>query len=419
MGRLIFVFFLSLLLLFSPAAEEPRHAGLEETLYGVEPPEITYAPAAVVLDFDTGEILYARNPDVPRVPASLTKLVTIYTALHASGEGLFPLEEALPVDPRSFAGAMAPGSSLMFLGPDQRVSGWDLLRGLAVSSGNDAATEVALRVSGSVGAFAARMNERVRSMGYSSLFFEEAAGLSPGNRITAREMALFTRAFLRQWPETLDSLFSLTHFAYPEARHFANSTMQGGTILQHNRNTLLDRYPGADGLKTGYTSAAGYNLAATAVRDDRRLLVVVLGIDAPNHAEGAERRTADAIALLDWGFDAFRTVRPARPDPGELRVLGGRQRTVSLVVPDPPPLVLPADALGLLRGEILLPDHIWAPRQEGDTAGTVRYLLGDRLLAEVPVLVPARLEEGNLFRRLWDRLALWFSDLAARLSGRV
>ncbi|TVR68980.1 MAG: D-alanyl-D-alanine carboxypeptidase [Spirochaetaceae bacterium] len=176
----------------------------------------------------------------------------------------------------------------------------------------------------------------------------------------------------------------------------------------------MDRYPGADGLKTGYTSAAGYNLAATAVREGRRLVVVVLGIDAPDHIEGSQRRTADAITLLDWGFENFRTITPARPDPGTLKVLGGRERTVALAVPEPPPLVLPSEAVGLLRGEIELPDYAWAPLGEGERAGSVRYLLADQVLAEIPIVYRVPVEEGHFFRRLWDRLSLWFSDLAAR-----
>lgn len=397
------------------AADGTSRAYHEELLFEISPPEISFAPVAVVMDYDTGEVLFGRNPDTPHVPASLTKLVTIYAALESSREGNFPLDQPLPVDPRAYASAMAPGSSLMFLGPDQFVSGWDLLRGLAVSSGNDAAVEVALRASGSVSAFSGFMNSLVRSLGLGTFYFEEAAGLSPGNRITAREMALFTRILLEEWPETVDTLFALPHFAYPEAHHYSREVLQGGTILQHNRNTLLDMYPGADGLKTGYTSAAGYNLAATATRDGRRLIVVVLGIDAPNHIAGAERRTRDAIELLDWGFTNFRTVRPARPDPGLLRVLGGRERSVALLMPDPPPLVVPASDIGSLRGEIELPDHVWAPRQAGERAGTVRYVLGDRHLAEVPLLFETTVGEGNIFRRIWDRLALWWAGLTGRV----
>lgn len=392
-------------------AEEQETSCLENVYRAVSPPAPAYAPVAVVMDFETGTVLYQRNGDEPRVPASLTKLISVYTALEASRDGGFPLDEALPVDPRSYHYVMAPGSSLMFLGPDQHVSGWDLLRGLVVSSGNDAAVETALRVSGSVGGFAAEMNRIVRSLGMRTMFFEEPAGLSPGNRVTAREMARFTRVLLKEWPETVDSLFTLPYFAYPEAHHYSRHVLQGGTILQHNRNLLLEHYPGADGLKTGYTSAAGYNLVASAVRDGRRLIVVILGVDAPNHLQGGRRRTEDAVALFDWGFETFQTITPDTPDPGVLPVKGGRERTARLTVDSAPSLVLPRAALSSLRGEIDVPDFLWAPQEAGDQVGTIRYYHDQCLLAEVPIRLETTMEQGGLLRRLWDRFIVWWGSV--------
>lgn len=382
--------------------------------FAIRPPDLEYAPVALVMDSATGDILYGRNVDEPRIPASLTKLVTIYTALEASRSGDFLLDEPRKVHPRAFADAMPPGSSLMFLGSGQFVDGWDLLRGLAVSSGNDASVEVAIRISGSVSAFAGLMNATVRSLGFSRMYFEEAAGLSPGNRITAREMASFTRILLEEWPQTLEQLFALRGFRYPEARHYPESALQGGTIYQQNRNTLLDSYPGADGLKTGYTGAAGYNLVASASRDDRRLIVVLLGIDAADHSDGARRRTKDATVLLDWGFEEFDTLFPVRPDPGTITVWGGRVRSSLLSVDKPPPITLPRDATASLRGSIEVSDSVWAPLEAGTQVGTVRYFRGECLVSEVPVRIAEGVEKGGILRRIWDYLRWWLRETVNR-----
>ncbi len=375
------------------------------------PPEIRHARAAVLMDHRTGTVLYARNPDEPRVPASLTKLVAIYTALDAARQGEFDLDSPGPISPSAYASAVPPGSSLMFLGPEQTVDGWDLLRGLAISSGNDSAVEVALRVSGSVGAFSNRMNRVARDLGFQGMFFEEPAGLSPGNRVTAREMAQFSRLLLQEWPRTVEQLFSLPSFAYPEARHFSDGILRGNTIVQENRNLLLREYPGAEGLKTGYTSAAGYNLAASAVRDERRLIAIVLGVDGSSHLEGGLRRSADATELLDWGFDNFTTLEPVVPSIPAVTIWGSRIPVLEAGRPLVDPIVVPVSALGRLRGEIILPENLWAPLGENEEIGTLRYHIDGCTVLTVPVLAGQEIPEGSVFRRMWDRLRWWIRSL--------
>ncbi|WP_018527194.1 D-alanyl-D-alanine carboxypeptidase family protein [Alkalispirochaeta alkalica] len=392
----------------------PREHSAAER-FSVPPPFVEYAPVVAIMDYTTGTILYERGIDAEWVPASVTKLVTVYTALEASRDDRFPLEEALPVHPEAYARAMPPRSSLMFLGPDQLVNGWDLLRGLAVSSGNDAAVEVALRVAGSVSSFAGEMNRSVHSLGLKSLYFEEPSGLSPGNRITAREIALFTRVFIERWPESLPKLFSLQSFAYPEARHFPGGRLQGNTIIQYNRNTLLRDYPGVDGMKTGYTSAAGYNVVATARRGDQRLIAVVLGVAGPTHLEGGRRRSQDAISLFDWAFSSFQTVPLALPPPQDIPVWGGRERFGTVAAEQNLSVVIPAGTESLLRGEVEMPDSVWAPRERTSPAGKVRYFLGEEPLLEVPLWFAQPLEAGGFLRRSWDRLRWWFSRLALSL----
>ncbi|MFW5827100.1 MAG: D-alanyl-D-alanine carboxypeptidase family protein, partial [Alkalispirochaeta sp.] len=177
-----------------PGGGDPR------THLSIEPPNLEYAQAAALLELTTDTVLYQRRGQELWPPASLTKLVTIYTALQAAEEGRFDLDRAEPVRPSAYASAVPPGSSLMFLGPDQVVDGRDLIRGLAISSGNDAAVEVALRVSGSVTAFHQEMNEVARQTGYPMFHFEDAAGLSAANRVSAVEFARFARDLILRWP---------------------------------------------------------------------------------------------------------------------------------------------------------------------------------------------------------------------------
>lgn len=408
------------------AADTPaaRGAGdLPEVLHvcsallpAVPPPELEWAAAAVLLDHQTGSILYSFNGDEPRVPASLTKLVAIYTALDAAASGEFDLDRPYPVSPSAFASAVPPGSSLMFLGPDQMVNGWDLLRGLAVSSGNDAAVEVALRVSGSVGAFSNRMNRTLSALGLNEMFFEEPAGLSPGNRITARQMAQFSGILLEEWPQTIEELFMLPAFTYPLAVHFPNGVLQGRSIMQENRNLLLREYPGAEGLKTGFTSAAGYNLAASAHRDGRRLIAVILGVEGSNHLEGGRRRSADATALLDWGFEMFETVTPGIPALQDRPVWGGAGESFPVLADEPTAVVLPVSALELLRGEVELYTDQWAPLSAGEEVGTIRYLVGDCLIQTVSVRAATDVAAGSLFRRGVDWVR-WQTQLLLQRSG--
>lgn len=384
-----------------------------QTHLDLDPPELSWARAAAVLDAESDTMLFQLNGDLRWAPASLTKLVTIYTALDASERGEFELDRAGPVSPGAFASAVPPGSSLMFLGPDQRVNGRDLIRGLAVSSGNDAAVEVALRVAGGTGAFNARMNETVFGLGYSSFYFEDAAGLSPANRITATGMARFSAQLVERWPWLLEEVFSLPEFTYPEPKHYPEG-WPGGAIRQFNRNGLIAGYPGADGLKTGFIEASGYNLSATAARGERRLYVVVLGVPGPSHAEGGRRREADARRLLDWGFDAWELARVEAPSPDPLRVWGGRVREALPSRPAPIRLSVPAGRAGDITGRLSQQRELWAPHSRGEAVGTVEYLLDGRILATRRLVIDEDLEQGGVLRRIWDRIVWWIRGLGDR-----
>jgi serine-type D-Ala-D-Ala carboxypeptidase (penicillin-binding protein 5/6) len=395
------------------------HTGGLPDGYAPAPPELQYAGAAALLDYETGTLLFGYNHKESWAPASLTKLMTIYTAIDAMEAGRFDLDTPRPVNPVAWASAMAPGSSLMFLGPDQLVSGRDLFRGLMISSGNDAATEVAVRVSGSVADFAREMNATAEEMGYPRFYFEEPAGLSPANRITAGEFAEFTARLITRHPDILTDYASLPSFTYPEAQHYPDGRLLGGSIRQFNRNSLLEQYDGADGLKTGFIEESGYNLAATAYRDGRRLIAVVLGVDASSHVQGSHRRSVDAEALLDWGFRSYRRVAFSPPPMEPLVLWGGKDETVTPVVENLQDVSLPADVVDRVDRTVQQTEEIWAPLPPGTVVGTVTYSVDGHRVAQGEVVLPEGAEKGSFFRRLFHRIRWWGRRLVSVFQGAV
>jgi D-alanyl-D-alanine carboxypeptidase (penicillin-binding protein 5/6) len=381
-----------------------------QTHLQVEPPLIDYAQAAAILEVRTNTVLFELRGTEPWPPASLTKLVTIYTALAAAEEGRFDLERAAPVSPSGYASAVPPGSSLMFLGPDQMVNGMDLLRGLAISSGNDAAVEVAIRVSGSIDEFLTEMNRTANQLGYNSFHFEDAAGLSAANRVTAIEIARFARDLIERWPWLTEEVFSLEEFTYPESRHYPSGG-GGGAIRQFNRNGLVGTVPSVDGLKTGFIEESGYNIAVSAVRDGRRLIAVVLGVDASTHSEGGARREADARNLLEWGFSHYENTTLAPPPVDAIRLWGADRRTVIPAAPSPVETTVPRGEQSKISGTIEQLHDVWAPVDSGRHVGTVLYTLDGAVIHEAQLTIESDVAPGNVFRRAFERIRWWLQGL--------
>ncbi|MFW6223400.1 MAG: D-alanyl-D-alanine carboxypeptidase family protein [Spirochaetota bacterium] len=369
-------------------------------------PELS-ARSAVLVDYETGTVLYEKQADTVIPPASLTKVMTIHIVLELARDGEISLEETFEVPEAAWAQNMPPGSSLMFLGPGQRVTLAELLEGLSVASGNDAAVAASLRVAGSVPAFVEMMNDESRRLGYETMRFSDPAGLSPNNRITAREYADFVRHHIMSWPEALEDIYSRRVIRYPTDENF-DSVMIGGSVRQENRNTLLFDYEGVDGLKTGYTEASGYNLTATAERDGRRLIAVVLGVQAGNLIEGARRRAEDAAELLDYGFDEFRRIEPAAPELAPLRVWKGRADEVA-VVPEgaPPAIIVPRGREDNVTMSVRAAEELTAPVEPGRPVGAVSYRLGDSELARMELVTDARVRRAGFFKRLWHAIVLF------------
>ena len=242
----------------------------------------TPAREAILLDYDTGAVLFEKKADVRTPPASMTKMMTAFLAFRALKEGDLSLEEEIPISEK----AWRKGGSKMFVEVDKRVSISDILRGIIVQSGNDAAIALAEAMAGSEAAFGDRMTETALEIGMSQSTFRNATGWpDPEHRTTVRDLATLAAETIRRFPE-LYKIYAETSFTY-------------NAIRQGNRNPLLYKGMNADGLKTGHTQAAGYGLTASAKRGDRRLILVVNGL------KSVRQRARESERLLEWGFRQF------------------------------------------------------------------------------------------------------------------
>ena len=365
-------------------------------------PEIS-ALAAVVMDATTGTVLYSKNSALEVPPASMTKLMTMHLAQKAVAEGRASMDEIVPIGIESWAQNQPPHSSLMFLEPGQIVTLGELLTGLAVPSGNDAAVAVAMRLSGSVEAFAKEMTAEARLMGLSRTRFTEPSGYSPQNITTAEEFAFFAREYIRAHPESLAAFHSLTEFAYPKASNVREALRsRPGTIVQTSPNTLLRTFPGVDGLKTGFIEESGYNITLTAQREGTRFIAVILG--APSTAD----RSRDGSTLLSWAFDSFRTVQPRIPQIEPARLWKGREKYASLVPEQGLEFTAPAGRAGQLWFSVQMDGPLIAPVQQGQRAGYMVFADESGELYRAPLVSATEHRRGNIFVRIWHSIVLLF-----------
>ena len=385
-------------------------------------PEIV-SQAAALLDAETGAILYEKNPHEEIPPASLTKLMTMHLIQKEVNAGRASLDEIVPITTESWALRQPPRSSLMFLAPGQTVTLREIMLGLAIPSGNDAAVAAALRLAPSVTDFAVLMTREARRMGMAKTLFIEPSGISEDNITTAAEFAAFCREYLRQHPRSLAEFHSVREFAYPKAANVAEAFRDDPkTIVQENRNNLLKTFPGVDGFKTGYIDEAGYNIALTAERGGTRFIAVILG--APAHPGGARIRDRDAEQLLTWAFENFKTVRPQAPPLEPARLWKGKDKWAALRIMAPAelqnsaelnpaelnPLVFtaPADRAAALQFTTVINHPLIAPLPAHFPVGALVISDEEGELHRVTLLTAREYRQGNIFKRIWDSIRLHF-----------
>jgi serine-type D-Ala-D-Ala carboxypeptidase (penicillin-binding protein 5/6) len=376
------------------------------------PPLKLEAKSAILLDFATGQTLYEQDADIPIPPASLTKLMTLHLVYKKLASGQMKREEKVNISTNAWAAKM-PGSSVMFLEPGQIVTVGELMKGLAIPSGNDAAVALAEHVAGSVDAFVAMMNKEAQDMGYKIMHFADPAGISPQNVVTAREYADFARKYIDMHPEALTELHSVLEFTYPQPQNLPPDKKGTPPVTQYNRNTLLGKVEGVDGLKTGFIDESGYNIAITAKRGEMRLVGVVLGVPGKSEAEGSAKRGAAATAELQWGFQNFVTVKPPMPAVSPVRVWKGGANEVALELERPAVLTVPRGQESQLTGSVHQETSVIAPVTKGQELGEVIFAAEGKEVARFKLVAGTEVKQGGFFKRLWDTIRLtvagWFT----------
>lgn len=357
-----------------------------------QPPEIA-ARSWLLLDVTTGQVLAAKDPDSAVEPASLTKLMSAYLVFQALKDGKLTLTQTLPVSERAWRTGMT-GASRSFLPLSSQVSVDDLLKGEIVQSGNDATVVLAEGVAGSLEQFVAMMNRQAQVFGLKATQFKNPEGLpAPGHTSSARDLGVIATRLMQDHPDYL---------RYSAMREFSFNK-----IKQPNRNLLLYRDPSVDGLKTGFTDAAGYCMITTAKRSfpngERRLLSVVLG------AASMESRASESQKLLNWGYSAFDAVKlfesgQALASPP---VWKGVAPTAKLGSQGPVVVAVPKGEGGKLKTDIARTDPLVAPLAKGQAVGTIKVSSPAGPVIELPLVVLEPVEQAGLLGRAWDALRLW------------
>jgi D-alanyl-D-alanine carboxypeptidase (penicillin-binding protein 5/6) len=351
------------------------------------PPPAIAAKAYVLLDELSGQTLVAQNADDLREPASLTKLMTAYLVFGALRDKKLLPSQMVTVSEKAWR---AEGSR-MFIEPKKAVSVDELLHGEIVQSGNDAAIALAEAVAGSEEAFVARMNQEAARLGMTRTRFVNATGLSsPQQASTAADLARIATAVIRDFPEYYP-LYSIKEFRY-------------NNITQSNRNRLLWTDPFVDGMKTGFTDAAGYCLIASAKRGPRRLLSVVLG------AGSDAARASESQKLLNYGFQFYDTIQLYQNGQAisTLRVWKGATNSVPVGFVADQYVTLPKSQAQNLKLTVEAVEPLLAPVARGQGVGAVNVTLEGKPVGQYPLVALAAVAPASLFGRLWDTVRLWF-----------
>ena len=352
------------------------------------PPPIA-ARAYVVVDLLSGQTLAAANERDRVEPASLTKLMTAYVAFSAIRDGKLDASASVPI---SADAAKAPGSR-MFVAADKPAAVADLITGMVVDSGNDAAIALAEAVAGSQAAFVARMNETAQRLGLDGTHYANATGLpAPDHYTTARDLATLSTALIRDFPDRY-KLYGQREFTY-------------NGIVQANRNRLLWTDPTVDGMKTGFTESAGYCLVGSAKRGDRRLVSVLLG------AQSDGLRTSESQKLLNFGFQAYETRLLYRKGQAVAtpEVFKGAQSHVALGFNRDIWLTMPRDTFAGLAAMLETRQPFVAPLAAGQKAGIMKLTRARVPVAEFPVVALEDVPVGGFLSRGWDTLRLLFAS---------
>lgn len=399
---------------------------LKSLPYAYSYPELDVgAESAIIVDSENGNIIYEKNADEIIPPASMTKLFTMFIVDEEVAAGRLSYDQIIPLPPESWACNMPPHSSLMFLGEGQIVTLEEILLGLSICSGNDAAYALAYTISGNMDDFVKLMNETAQRLGLKNTYFVESSGYSELNTTTAREMAAFCRYYLYHHPQSLEKFHSVKEFAYPKEHNIAPGDVLGPqdfskgfpahitmTITQYNTNPLLGKMEGCDGLKTGYIDESGYNLALTAKRNDTRFISVTMKGPGKNTREGQAGRIKDGTVLMDYAFYSFESCKIPEITDYCLKVGGSKIKAVNLVPAfSDNALTVPyvlgnsmAENLSQLKVQVNIPDYLRGNIIAGEQYGSIAVYLGEYKLEEIPLVADRSSKKADIITTISDYL---------------
>jgi D-alanyl-D-alanine carboxypeptidase (penicillin-binding protein 5/6) len=351
-----------------------------------DPPSLD-ADSYFLMDFDSGQVLAAKDPDQRVEPASITKLMTAYLVDRAIADGDIKLDELVTISEK----AWRMKGSKMFVEVGKKISVEDLMKGLIIQSGNDASVALAEHVAGTESAFAGYMNHQAGILGMTNTRFENATGWpTKGHYSTARDIAILTQAVIREFPET--------YRIYKEKEYTFNS------IRQYNRNRLLWRDNTVDGVKTGHTEAAGYCLVASASRNNMRLISVLLGSNSD------KARTQSSLSLLNYGYRYFETHRLYRANEvlKTARIWYGDQEQIAMGVENDIYITIPRGRYSELKASMDIDSEINAPVARGQEMGMVNVKLDEEIVVNEKIVATHAVDDGGLWIKTLDSIKLMF-----------
>ncbi|MGZ8164969.1 MAG: D-alanyl-D-alanine carboxypeptidase family protein [Methylobacter sp.] len=377
-NRFQFFLFFGFLFLASPANSDNAEI--------LTPPAPLVAASSYILqDYNTGKVLAENNADAKVAPASLTKIMTVYVVFRELGNGHLHLEDNVTISKK----AWQTSGSRMFIEVNNQIKVEDLLKGVIIQSGNDASVALAEHVAGNELTFADMMNQHAERLGMTNTHFVNADGLPlPDHYTTARDLAILTRALIKEFPDYY--------------RWFSQKEFTFNKITQQNRNKLLWRDETVDGVKTGFTDEAGYCLVASALRDNMRLISVVMGTKSVNV------RANENQNLLNYGFRFFETHRlyQGKTSLTEARIWKGDTNNLQLGLAEDLFVTIPRRHYNDLKAVINIDKNITAPVKEGQKLGSVNVALKDEVLANQDLIALKPVDKGSIFQRLYDEALL-------------
>nr|WP_226946808.1 D-alanyl-D-alanine carboxypeptidase family protein [Rhizorhabdus phycosphaerae] len=368
------------------------------------PPFDTPAPVAFMKDLSSGAILYAKNPDLRMPPASMAKMMTVYVAFDLVRKGELKLDAMATVRPETWKRWHGPAAgSTMFLSPGEQVSVANLLFGIVTLSGNDACVVLAEHISGTEEAFVALMNRRAKEMGLTNSHFGTSNGWPDGGvtYVSARDLATLAEKTIEEHPKLYKTFYSRPSFTW-------GKTMGSGqAITQANRDPLLGRVAGADGLKTGHTEEAGYGFTGSAEQNGRRLVMVLSGLTSFN------QRVEQSVSFMNWGFRAWQS-KPVAPKGRKVQIAEvqlGDEREVGLVAPKDLVVTIPAGLGSDLKSRVVYQGPIKAPFKKGDHIADLVVSGPDMAPQKLPLVADRDVGEAGFFDRMMAGLR-WLFGLA-------